>query len=92
MRMRDSRSCSIDCWPTVAREVDALSKGKRKDKKGSSSFGKGKGQNSTWNVVCWNWQAWPLREGLRTSNGHRTKNGRKSKGKSKGKGKLRCAR
>ena len=35
-------------------EVDALSKGKRKGKKGSSASGKGKGQNSAWNVVCWN--------------------------------------
>ena len=35
-------------------EVDALSKGKRKGKKGFSGFGKGEGQNSMWIVVCWN--------------------------------------
>ena len=35
-------------------DVDALSKGKRKGKKGSSGSGKGEGQNNTSNVVCWN--------------------------------------
>ena len=34
-------------------DVDALSKGKRKGKKGSSGSGNGKGQNNTSNVVCW---------------------------------------
>ena len=35
-------------------DVDALSKGTRKGKKGSSGSGKGKGQSNTSNVVCWN--------------------------------------
>ena len=35
-------------------DVDALSKGRRKGKKGSSGSGNGKGQNNTSNVVCWN--------------------------------------
>ena len=36
-------------------DVDALSKGKGKDKKGSSGYGKGsKVHNNTSNVVCWN--------------------------------------
>ena len=73
-------------------EVDALSKGKRKGKKCSSASGKVKGQNSTWNVVCWNCgksghyqkdcrQKW-------TQNKEQSGKKGKSKGKSKGKGKL----
>ena len=99
MRMTASRSCSIGYWPTVARnrrddpmEVDALSRGKRKGKKCSSGFGKEKGQNSMWNVVCWNCgksghcekdckQKW-------TENKEWSGKKGKSKGTSKGKGKL----
>ena len=73
-------------------EVDALSKGKRKGKKGSSGFGKEKGQNSMWNVVCWNCgksghcekdckQKWTQNKEWSGKKG-------KSKGKNKGKGKL----
>ena len=73
-------------------EVDALSKGKRKGKKGSSGSGKGKGQNSTSNAVCWTCgksghyekdcrQKW-------TQNKEWSRKKGKGKGKSKGKGKL----
>ena len=65
-------------------EVDALSKGTRKGMKGFSGFGKGKGQNSTWNVMCWNCG----KSGHWTQNKEWSGKKGKSKGKSKGKGKL----
>ena len=44
-------------------EVDALSRGKRKGKKGSSASGKGSEQRMECRVLEL-WQVWPLREGL----------------------------
>ena len=73
-------------------EVDALSKSKKKGKKGSSGFGKGKGQ-TTCGMLCVGTVASlaTMRKTVYRS-GHRNtewsgKEG-KSKGKSKGKGKL----
>ena len=61
-------------------DVDALSKGKRKGKKGSSGAGKGKGQNTHEQCrVLELWQVWPLREGLQDRSGHRTRGGRETK-------------
>ena len=74
-------------------EVDALSKGKRTGKKGSSGFGKVKVQNSMWNVVCWNCGKFGHCEKDRKQKWTQNKewSGKKGKskgGKSKGKGKL----
>ena len=72
-------------------EVDALSKGKRKDKKGSSGFGKGKGQNSMW-MLCVGTVA-SLASMRKTVNrsGHRTKNGQERKARAEVRAKARAS-
>ena len=70
------------------RDVDALSKGKRKVKKGSSGSGKGKGQNNTSNVVCWNCGKSGYYEKDCEQKWTQNKEWSGKKGKSKGKSKL----
>ena len=73
-------------------EVDALSKGKRKGKKGSSGFGKGKGQKACVMLCVGTVASLATMRKTVYRSGHRNTewSGKKgeSKGKSKGKGKL----